>query len=124
MTMRKFVLTIAFGLACVVSSASAHHSFSMFDQTKTVEKHGATVREFRWVNPHAYMVVDVKDGKEVTSYTLQCGSVSMMMRAGWKFNTIKPGDKVDVAFFALRDGKSGGMLKAMTLPDGRTLKGL
>jgi len=47
----------------------------------------------------------------------------MLDRAGWKFNTLKAGDKVDVTFYPLRNGKPGGMLKTIKVADGRTLKG-
>jgi hypothetical protein len=47
----------------------------------------------------------------------------MMTKGGWKHNVLKAGDKVDVTFYPLRNGKPGGMLKTIKLPDGRTLSG-
>ena len=108
---------------CVAAPALAHHSFAMFDQTKVANKTKATIAEFRFTNPHSFVVVNVQEGGTSTRYVLECSSVNMMSRAGWKFNTLKAGDKVDVAFYPLRNGKPGGMLKTVKLPDGRTLSG-
>jgi hypothetical protein len=119
---KKSLLAVVLSLACVVLPAAAHHSFAMFDQTKILQENAATVREFRWTNPHSFVIVDVKGANEITSYTLECNSVNLMMKAGWRFNTLKPGDKVDVAYYPLRNGTTGGMLKTITLPNGKTLK--
>jgi len=46
----------------VAGSALAHHSFAMFDHTKTLTLRGA-VTKFQWTNPHAYIELDVTDAK-------------------------------------------------------------
>ncbi|MBG6120535.1 MULTISPECIES: DUF6152 family protein [unclassified Sphingobium] len=100
--------------------ASAHHSFAMFDQTKTVVLQGL-VTKFEWTNPHAFVILELPvNGKKVT-YTLECSSPALMRHAGWKFNTVKAGDRVRVAMHPLKDGKSGGMLAKIKVPDGRLL---
>lgn len=105
------------GLVAVGVPAMAHHSFAMFDQTKITELKSVAVEQFQWSNPHVFVVV--KSGGE--RYTLECNSPSNMTRAGWKFNTIKAGDKIDITFYPLRNGKPGGALKVATLADGRKL---
>ncbi|WP_144097333.1 DUF6152 family protein [Croceicoccus sediminis] len=107
----------------VAAPAVAHHSFAMFDQTKILQKSQATVAEFRFTNPHSFVVVNVVRNGKSTRYVLECSSVNMMSRAGWKHNTLKSGDKVDVEFYPLRNGKPGGMLKTIKVADGRTLSG-
>lgn len=97
--------------------ASAHHSFAMFDQKNVKILKGVAVQKFQWANPHVYLVVKSGGG----TFALECNSPSNMTQAGWKFNTLKPGDSVDIAFFPLRNGKPGGALKVVTLKDGRTL---
>ena len=103
--------------------AFAHHSFAMFDQTKTVTLQGS-VEAFEWTNPHAFVIVDVRDnaGKAVR-YTLECSSPALMRHAGWSFSTLKAGDAVTLTMHPLRDGKRGGMLATITLPSGAALKG-
>ncbi|MCF8709638.1 DUF6152 family protein [Rhizorhapis sp. SPR117] len=90
----------------------------MFDQNKSVELKNVAVARFQWANPHVFVVV--KDGG--TTYTLECGSPSNMRETGWKFNTLKSGDKIDVVFFPLRNGKPGGALKLATLANGKKLE--
>jgi Family of unknown function (DUF6152) len=52
---------------------------------------------------------------------VEMGSPSILMQSGWKFKDIKHGDKVTVRLSPLRDGKPGGLLVQVTLPDGRVL---
>ena len=109
--------------AAVVLSAPAmaHHSFSMFDQTKQVTLTG-TVTAFEWTNPHAYIEIDVADEKgALKHWSVELGSPSILMQSGWKFKDLKHGDKVTVRISPLKDGKPGGLLVQATLPDGRTL---
>jgi len=121
MTMSKtLALAISIGLAGAMSPAAAHHSFAMFDQTKLLSAKG-TVSEFHWTNPHSFVVVEVKDARGSTRYTLECSSTNMMSRAGWKLSTMNPGDAVGITYYPLRSGQPGGMLKTITLPGGKTL---
>jgi hypothetical protein len=117
---------MAMGLAAAMvraGPASAHHSFAMFDQTKTVTLQGS-VSSFEWTNPHAFVIVNVPDqAGQATRYTLECSSPALMRHAGWSFRTLKAGDRVTVAMHPLRDGKRGGMLATIRLPGGATLKG-
>lgn len=121
----KLACAVAGGTAALLSLASpadAHHSFAMFDQTRVVSKTRATVTEFRFTNPHSFVVVSAKGANGAAMrYTLECNSVNMMTRAGWTRNTLRAGDKVDVVFHPLRNGRPGGMLKTVKLPGGRTL---
>ena len=105
------------GLLALGQPSWAHHSFAMFDQTKISEIGGATVVQFQWANPHVYVVIQ----NNGTTYTLECGSPSNMLKSGWKFNSLKPGDKISVTYYPLRNGKPGGALKIATLPNGKKL---
>ena len=72
----------------------AHHSFTMFDMTKRLTLTG-TVTSFEWTNPHAYIEIDVPDEKgAVKHWSIELGSPSILMQSGWKFSSIKTGDKV------------------------------
>ena len=76
----------------------AHHSPAAFDRTKEVTLVG-TVKEFRWQNPHTWIEVNVPDGKGKTVlWGVELTSPTYLVRAGWKSNTIKPGDKVTVTY--------------------------
>jgi hypothetical protein len=112
-------------LCCAVLLAarplSAHHSFAMFDTAKRVTMSG-TVTSFEWTNPHAYIEIDVPDEKGVTKHwSVELGSTSILMQAGWKFSDIKAGDKITVILNPLRSGEAGGLLVTVTVRDGRVL---
>jgi len=102
-------------------SAIAHHSFAMFDQSKTTEIQG-TVMDFQWTNPHAWLDVSVTDesGKQIV-WGVEMNGPSSLYRNGWRQDSVKAGDKVSVTIHPLRDGRSGGSLVSATLPSGVTL---
>lgn len=116
----SFSATILFGAG--LAPAWAHHSFAMFDQTKTLALQGS-VSKFEWANPHVFVFVDVPTKGRTVTYALESSSPSLMRHAGWKFDTLKPGDRVDITLHPFKDGKPGGMLVTVKLPSGETLKG-
>ena len=66
--------------------------------------------------------LSVADGSGgVKHYTIECASPNVLTRIGWKFNTLKPGDKITVLINPLKSGEAGGMLHEVTLADGRKL---
>ncbi len=97
--------------------ASAHHSFAMFDQTRQVSITG-TVKNFQWTNPHAFIELEAPDGK---LWSVELNSPNNLVRQGWKRTALKSGDKVTVVLNPLRDGKTGGLFDAVTLPSGQVL---
>lgn len=113
---KAWVYAMMLGAIGVAVPALAHHSFAMFDQTSIKQETGI-VKEFRWTNPHSFVVLDVKG----TKYVLECNSVNVMSRSGWKASTLKAGDKLKITYYPLRNGQPGGMLKTVAVPDGRTL---
>jgi hypothetical protein len=99
--------------------AFAHHSFAMFDNTRSITIHGK-VTSYQFTNPHAYLDIDADSGKNaVTHYTLEMTSPNMLVRGGWSSRTIKPGDVVTAVVAPLRDGRNGGLLLEVTLPGGK-----
>ena len=106
-------------LLLCAGQAAAHHSFAMFDHDHQIKLHG-TVTRFQWTNPHVYIGLDAPDpGGEMRHYTIECANPGILDRAGWKFNMIKAGDKITAIIAPLRTGEPGGLLKQVTLEDGR-----
>jgi len=111
------------GLAALLAppAATAHHSFAMFDHVNRITLAG-TVTRFEWTNPHVYIELDVPDGKGgAKHYSIECASVNVLMRTGWKFTDVHKGDTVKLLVNPLKDGSAGGMLETATFADGRTL---
>jgi hypothetical protein len=97
----------------------AHHSFAMYDNDHQIKLSG-TVTSFDWNNPHVYIELASSDEQGTThGYTVECASPGILNRVGWKFNMIKRGDKITVIIAPLKTGEAGGLLKQITLADGR-----
>lgn len=108
-------------LLTTACAALAHHSFAIFDHTRTHTLEG-TVAEWTWTNPHGYIELDVSEGPQgMEHFTLELTSINMLRRAGWKSSDIKAGDAVTVITAPLINGDPGGLLLEIHLPDGRTL---
>jgi hypothetical protein len=113
------VATFAFGVP-----ASAHHSFAMFDNEKSVTVQGQ-VKEFEWTNPHSWlrvMVMDQNTGKPML-WVFELSSPARLATLGMHSNSLKPGDMVSVNFHPLKDGTRGGQFVQATLPDGKQFSG-
>lgn len=113
-------LWAAFLLLCCALPAAAHHSFAMFDHDHQIKVAG-TVKDFRWQNPHVYIELNGADAKggDAKTWTIECANPGILNRIGWKFNMIKPDDKIVVIIAPLRTGEPGALLKQVTLADGR-----
>jgi hypothetical protein len=115
--------TIALGSALLAAAlpAMAHHSFAMYDVTRSQSIEG-TVKQLQWTNPHAWLYVNVpgSDGK-VAEYSIELTSPNLLMRRGWRPSSLKTGDKVTVVLNPLRDGTPGGRIVSVTTPDGKVL---
>jgi hypothetical protein len=99
----------------------AHHSASMFDDTKVAEKK-ATVKELQWTNPHVWLQVIVEENGTKTEWSLEGGSPNTLSRQGWRATSFKPGDVVTVRFNPMKDGSAAGQfVGAKFAADGRTL---
>jgi|GEM_PF-212084 hypothetical protein len=116
----RFVLIAA--SACFCLPAAAHHSFSMFDQSRTVEITGV-VAEVQWTNPHVWIEVDVPgDNGETVRWGVEFTSRVHLTRRGWTSTTVNPGDEVTFTIQPYRDGKPGGRFWTVTLPSGDVLR--
>ena len=115
------ILALPLAAAALAVPAAAHHSFAMFDNTRSVTLHGK-VTSYQWTNPHSYLDIDAEDGKGGTKhYTMEMTSPNMLHRGGWSSRTVKPGDEVTAIMSPLRDGQPGGLLLVLTLPNGKQM---
>jgi hypothetical protein len=110
------------GLAlCVAAPALAHHSFAMFERNKLANVSGV-VKEYEWTNPHAWIHIMAPDAQGKTvEWSFEMQSLAQDSRAGWRADSVKPGDKVTIEFHPLKDGSRGGQLTAAVLADGKRL---
>lgn len=119
---RKGAAALLMGALALSAPALAHHSFAMFDGSKTRTLRG-TVTEFRWANPHVALFVQAEGQSGADGvWALEMTSPGNLRRLGWSRTTVKPGDKVTVSFNPLRDGRHGGGFRSLTFVEtGQTL---
>jgi len=124
MQTKSFVVAACVGLALTLSGARvwAHHAFAAeFDATKPV-KFQATVTKMLWVNPHAWIYVDVKkpDGT-VEEWMIETGTPNTLLRRGFTKESLQAGTVVTVDGYQSKDGSRRANGRDLTLPNGQTL---
>jgi hypothetical protein len=118
----KFQAVIVASVSIAVTTpALAHHSFSMFAIDKTVTVSGV-VKEFEMTNPHVWIRLMALDNSgKLVQWAFEMQSVNSAAAAGWRKDTIKPGDKLSVDFHPLKDGTRGGQFISAVLSDGKRM---
>ena len=109
-------------LALAAAPLLAHHAFAAeFDANRPV-KFKATVKKMLWVNPHAWIYVDVKkpDGT-IEEWMIEAGTPNTLIRRGFTKTSLKPGTEISVDGYQAKDGARRANGRDLTLPDGRTL---
>lgn len=120
MRARASVLAAGVGLLLSTFPVLAHHSFEAeYDARKPIKITG-TVTKVEWMNPHARFYVDVKgdDGK-VINWNFELGAIPVLLKAGWRKDSLKQGDMVTVEGSLAKDGSKSANARSVMLPDGR-----
>jgi len=118
----RLTACVAMALCVAGGSASAHHSFSgEFDVDKPIKLQG-TVTKVEWINPHAWIHIDVKkpDGS-VESWAIEGGTPNTLFRRGITRDSVKAGMVINVDGYLARDGSNKANGRDLTLADGRKL---
>jgi hypothetical protein len=115
----------AAGFAAIVGSAAtalAHHSFAAeFDANKPIKLRGV-VTKMEWINPHAWIHLDVKnpDGT-VTKWMIEGGTPNTLVRRGFTRDSLKSGTEILVEGFQAKNGANRANGRDLVLPDGKRL---
>ena len=110
------------GLLLFVVPALAHHSFSSeFDANVPIKLEG-TVTKMEWVNPHAWIYLDVKKPDGTTEqWKIEGGTPNALFRRGFTKDSLKAGTVIVVNGYRAKDGTLKGNGRDLTYPDGRKL---
>ncbi len=105
-----------------VATVDAHHSFaSEFDIERPVQLTG-TVTKVEWINPHAWIYVDVKKPNgTIENWAVELGSPNTLLRRGLKKTDLPPGAALKVSGFQARDASAKANGVNVTFSDGRAL---
>ncbi|MBT2188195.1 DUF6152 family protein [Sphingobium nicotianae] len=112
------------GLALTAIPSPAHHSTAMFNWGKEIPMTGATVERWDWTNPHTFLYVTINGKAGPEHWAFEGMSPNHLGRIGWTKHTLKPGDKIDLTYYALKDGRKGGFNVTIKLPNGQVKKQL
>jgi hypothetical protein len=101
--------------------ALAHHSTAMFEWGTATEMENVTVERWVWTNPHTFLYVRDEAGNR---WAFEGMSPNHLSRAGWSKRSLTPGEKVDLTYYKLRDGRKGGFNVTVKRADGSVLSQL
>ena len=107
---------------CAVRPVPAHHAFAAeFDAAKPLKLRGI-VTKVEWINPHAWIHIDVKkpDGS-AEQWMIEGGTPNTLFRRGVNKNSLPPGTEILVDGYQAKDGTMKANGRDITFPDGRKL---
>ena len=101
----------------------AHHAFAAeFDSKQPIKFEDATVVKMEWVNPHAWIHVDVKQPSgQVERWAIEAGTPNVLYRRGFTKDSLAAGTKIVVDGYRAKDGSKRANGRNLTLPNGQTL---
>lgn len=104
------------------TSVWAHHAFSAeFDANRPVQLKG-TVAKMEWINPHAWIHVDVEvEGGKVERWMVEGGTPNTLFRRGFTKQSLLPGTVIFVDGYQAKDGSMKANGRDLTFEDGRKL---
>ena len=117
------VIAVVVGLLFLgTAPVIAHHAFSSeFDGNRPVELIG-TVTRMAWVNPHAWIYIDVeKPDGTVEKWMIEGGTPNTLIRRGLRRSDLPAGTAIKVSGYRSKDGSLRANGTNITLADGRQL---
>jgi hypothetical protein len=117
--MTKLIVLSLWIAACITVPGLAHHSTTIFDDTKTVTLVGV-VKEFRYTNPHSWLLVDVTgaDGK-VTTWGFEAEGPTTLMMMQVRRGDLPPGTRLTISGHPMKDGRPAAAWVKAVRADGK-----
>jgi hypothetical protein len=117
----EVVATVAIALA-LASAAAAHHSVAaQFNMSRTTTLVG-TVVKVGWINPHPYVMFDVKEKSGTVQWTLSTQPLAVLLDAGITKGQLAgtPGETVTAVVHPALNGKPAAWVRRLVYSDGRS----
>src|SRR5215469_9955011 len=122
--MRKRLMIVMAGASLLLAAVPvwAHHAFAAeFDAKKPVKLEGK-VTKMEWINPHAWIHIDVKNADgTVTAWMIEGGTPNTLLRRGFTKDSLAIGTEVVVDGYQAKDGSFRANGRDITFTDGRKL---
>jgi hypothetical protein len=125
MRLLRLIIVLTLPLAAIYSwQAWGHHAFSAeFDKNAPVTLAGE-VTKIEWINPHAWIHLDVVDAQgETVAWMVEGGTPNTLLRAGINKNSIPIGTEIKVRGYQAKDKRCQPACKAngrdVTFADGK-----
>ena len=118
---RRNRIALALALALFASTASAHHNMSaLFDFNNRVTMTG-TLTKFDWRNPHIQLIVEVNSSGHTETWSLEGPPPSFFKEHDINKSDFESafGKTVTAEASRARDGSMTGLLRTMSLPNGK-----
>jgi Family of unknown function (DUF6152) len=118
---RWALLGLAMCFILVSRPVFAHHGTANFqmDQVSTIK---GTVVDYELINPHVKITLKVEqEGGKAVEWNVEGVSLNMMVRAGFKRDSVKAGDIVSVTGHPGKNGTPALVFMKIVLADGRTI---
>jgi hypothetical protein len=122
--MRYRTILLAAAAFMFAAPVWAHHNMSaIYDFNDKISMTG-TLSKMDWRNPHIELIVETKNGgTEVQSWSLEGPSPSFFRSRDINKSDVETsiGKTVTAEASRARDGSHAGLLRTMTLPDGKVI---
>ena len=113
------LLAICIVVLIAITPLSAHHAIAAkFDTNKQVKLRGI-VTSVDWANPHVHIFMNVKEGAAISVWAAELESPLDLQKAGWRRDTLKPGDSIAMDGNSARDGSKQVWARSVTLAGGK-----
>jgi hypothetical protein len=119
---RLHAVFVALMLALTAEVALPHHAFSpVYDERRLITVAGV-VTEFRFVNPHAMLLMDVaNEGGKVTPWVVEFAGRLNLSEFGWTADSIKAGERITVTGNPTHTGSDRMFFRKIVRADGTEL---
>jgi hypothetical protein len=124
MSSRSAAYAAFIGLAVLVAAPiSAHHNMSaLFDFNQRFSQTGS-LKELDWRNPHVFLIVEVASGGAAETWKFEGPPPAFFRNRDFTREDIEGsvGKTVTVEASRARDGSMSGLIRQVTLADGRVI---
>lgn len=122
--MKGSVLISMCGALLMMSPASPHHNFAAHYQLEESIEVSGVVTEFRFVNPHVRLYLEVRNEEgELETWMAEGDASVALRRSGWTADQLKAGDRIEMVGHPAHDGSNMLGWETITLADGTEIGG-